>query len=67
MRTELETDKESKLSSKIELEKLKHSFEIKHLELMGQLEVQRASFKTELEKAKVREISACARSEVTLL
>ena len=35
-RTELETDKESKLSSEIELEKLKHSFEMKHLELMGQ-------------------------------
>ena len=49
-RTELETDRESKLSSEIELEKLKHSFEMKHLELMGQLEVQRASFKTELEK-----------------
>ena len=49
-RTELETDRESKLSSEIELEKLKHSFEMKHLELMGQLEVQTASFKTELEK-----------------
>ena len=34
--TELETDSESKLSSEIELEKLKHSFEMKHLELMGQ-------------------------------
>ena len=65
-RTELETDKESKLSSEIELEKLKHSFEMKHLELMGQLEVQRASFKTELEKQKY-EVSACARSEVTVL
>ena len=51
-RTELETDRESKLSSEIELEKLKHSFEMKHLELMGQLEVQRATFKTELEKEK---------------
>ena len=49
-RTELETDRESKFSSEIELEKLKHSFEMKHLELMGQLEVQRAGFKTELEK-----------------
>ena len=46
-RTELETYRESTLSSEIELEKLKHSFEMKHLELMGQLEVQRASFKTE--------------------
>ena len=34
------------------MEKLKHSFEMKYLELMGQLEVQRASFKTELEKQK---------------
>ena len=36
-RTELETDRESKLPNEIELEKLKHSFEMKHLELMGQL------------------------------
>ena len=43
------TELESKLSSEIELEKLKHSFEMKHLEVMGQLEVQRATFKTELE------------------
>ena len=46
-RTELETDKESKLSSEIELEKLKHSFEMKHLELMGQLEVQLEKQKSE--------------------
>ena len=56
-RTELETDKESKLSSEIELEKLKRSFEMKHLELMGQLEVQRASFKTELEKKKSEKLA----------
>ena len=56
-RTELETDKESKLSSEIELEKLKHSFEMKHLELMGQLEVQRATFKTELEKQKSEKLA----------
>ena len=31
---------------------MKHSFEMKQLELMGQLEVQRVSFKTELEKQK---------------
>ena len=53
----LETDRESKLPSEIELEKLKHSFEMKHLELMGQLEVQRASFKTELEKQKSEELA----------
>ena len=56
-RTELETDKESKLSSEIELEKLKHSFEMKHLELMRQLEVQRATFKTELEKQKSEKLA----------
>ena len=56
-RTELETDKESKLSSEIELEKLKHSFEMKHLELMGQLEVQKATFKTELEKQKSEKLA----------
>ena len=55
--TELETDRESKLSSEIELEKLKHSFEMKHLELMGQLEVQRATFKTELEKQKSEKLA----------
>ena len=56
-RTELETDRESKLSSEIELEKLKHSFEMKHLELMGQLEVQRASCKTEVEKQKSEKLA----------
>ena len=56
-RNELETDRESKLSSKIELKKLKHSFEMKHLELMGQFEVQRASFKTELEKQKSEKLA----------
>ena len=56
-RTELETDRESKWSSEIELEKLKHSFEMKHLELMGQLEVQRAIFKTELEKQKSEKLA----------
>ena len=56
-RTELETDRESKLSSEIEFEKLNHSFEMKHLELMGQLEVQRASFKTKLEKQKSEKLA----------
>ena len=56
-RTELETDRESKFSSEIELEKLKNSFEMKQLELMGQLKVQRASFKTELEKQKSEKLA----------
>ena len=56
-RTELETDRESKLSSEIELEKLKHSFEMKQLEIMGHLEVQRASFMTELEKQKSEKLA----------
>ena len=55
------------MSSEIELEKLKHSFEMKHLELMGQLEVQRASFKTELEKQKSEKLAhARDRSYLTL-
>ena len=53
----METDRVSKLSSEIELDKLKHSFEMKRLELMGQLEVQRASFKTELEKQKSEKLA----------
>ena len=56
-RTELETERESKWSSEIELEKLKHSFEMKHLELMGQLEVQRATFKTELDEQKSEKLA----------
>ena len=55
--TELETDRESKLSSEIELEKLKHRFEMKHLELIGQLEVQRACFKTELEEQRSEKLA----------
>ena len=47
----------AKLSSEIEWEKLKHSFEMKHLELMGQLEVQKATFKTELEKQKSEKLA----------
>ena len=39
------------------MEKLKHSFEMKHFELMGQLEVQRASFKTKLEKQKSEKLA----------
>ena len=53
----METDRESKLSSEIELEKLKHSFEMKHLELMGQFEVQKTSFKTGLEKQKSEKLA----------
>ena len=55
--TELKTDTESKLSCEIQSEKLKHSFEMSNLELMGQLEVQRASFKTELEKQKCEKLA----------
>ena len=55
--TELETNRESKLSSEIELEILTHSFEMKHLELMGLLEVQRVSFKTQVEKQKSEKLA----------
>ena len=53
----MKNDRESKLSSEIVLEKLKHSFEMKHLGLMVELEVQRASFKTELEKQKSEKLA----------
>ena len=43
-------DTEAKLTSEIKIEKLKHSFEMKHVVLTRQLELQMASFKTELEK-----------------
>ena len=45
------------MSSETELDKLKHSFEMKHFELLGQLEVQRASFETELEKQKSEKLA----------
>ena len=53
----VDSDKESKLSSEIELEKLKHSFEMQQLELTRQLELQRAIFKTELEKQKSEKLA----------
>ena len=49
-RTELESNEESKLASEIEIETLKHSFEMKPLMLTRQLQMQTASFKTELEQ-----------------
>ena len=41
----------------MELEKLKHNFEMQQLELTRQLELQRASFKTELEKQKSEKLA----------
>ena len=48
-RTEIESDKELKLASEIELETLKHSFEMQQLELTRQF-LRRESFNTALEK-----------------
>ena len=45
-------DKEAKLATEIELEKLKYSFERRHDDLKGQMNLQRAVFKVELEKQK---------------
>ena len=44
----IESDKELKLASEIEIENLKHNFQMQQFELTRQQELQRASFKTEL-------------------
>ena len=49
---QIEGDKEAKLATDIELEKLKYSFERRHDDLKGQMNLQRAVFKVELEKQK---------------
>ena len=49
---QVEGDKEAKLATEIELEKLKYSFERQHDDLKGQMNLQRAVFKVELEKQK---------------
>ena len=49
---QIEGDKEAKLATEIELEKLKYSFEKRHDDLKGQMNLQRAVFKVELEKQK---------------
>ena len=49
---QIEGDKEAKVATEIELEKLKYSFGRQHDELKGQMNLQRAVFKVELEKQK---------------
>ena len=49
---QIEGDKEAKLATEIELEKLKYSFERPHDDLKGQMDLQSAVFKVELEKQK---------------
>ena len=49
---QIEGEKEAKLATEIELEKLKYSFERRHNDLKGQMNLQRAVFKVELEKQK---------------
>ena len=49
---QIEGDKEAKLATEIELEKLKYSFERQHDDLKGQMNLQMAVFKVELEKQK---------------
>ena len=49
---QIEGDKEAKLATEIELEKLKYSFERRYDDLKGQMNLQRAVFKVELEKQK---------------
>ena len=47
---QIEGDKEAELATGLELEKLKYSFERQHDELKGQMNLQKAVFKVELEK-----------------
>ena len=49
---QVEGDKEAKLATEIELEKLKYSFERQHDEIKGQMNLQRAVLKVNLEKQK---------------
>ena len=49
---QVEGDKEAKLATEIELEKLKYSFERQHDDLKGQMNLQKAVFTVELEKQK---------------
>ena len=49
---QIEGDKEAELATDIELEKLKYSFERQQDELKGQMNLQSAVFKVELEKQK---------------
>ena len=49
---QIEGDKEAKLATEIELEKLNYSFERQHDDLKGQMNLQKAVFKVELEKQK---------------
>ena len=49
---QIEGDKEAKLATEIELEKLKYSFKRQHDDLKGQMNLQKAVFKVELEKQK---------------
>ena len=49
---QVEGDKGAKLATEIEIEKLKYSFERQHDDLKGQMNLQKAVFKVELEKQK---------------
>ena len=49
---QIEGDKEAKLATEIELEKLKYSFERQDDDLKGQMNLQKAVFEVELEKQK---------------
>ena len=49
---QINSDKEAKLATEIELEKLKYSFERQPDDLKGQMNLQKAVFRVELEKQK---------------
>ena len=46
----LESDQELKVTTEVEIETLKYSFEMQHQELRNQLKLQKANFKIDLEK-----------------
>ena len=50
--SELKSDKELKVITEVELEKLKYSFEMQHQELKKQLKLKKAHFYVELNKQK---------------
>ena len=55
---EIESDKEVKLATKVEIERFKYSFEWRHDELKGKMNVKRAFFKWNEKKQEAE--NACA-------
>lgn len=54
---EMEGDTDAKLATEVELEKLKYSFERRHDELKGLMNLQTAAFKVEFKKHKAEKVA----------